>query len=53
MTALMDWFNTEIRKIKNLNLEVAFHAMIIGLKPEPLSDSLARSEPTILDELRR
>ncbi|XP_020202501.1 uncharacterized protein LOC109788233 [Cajanus cajan] len=39
-------------KIRNLNPEVALHAMLMALKPGPFVDSLCRRPPPDMEELR-
>nr|KYP61844.1 hypothetical protein KK1_016356 [Cajanus cajan] len=48
----MERFAATSIKIKNLNPEVALHAMLIALKPEPFVDSLCCESPRDMDELR-
>ncbi|XP_020207159.1 uncharacterized protein LOC109792186 [Cajanus cajan] len=48
----MERFANIVIKIRNLNPEVALHAMLIELKPGPFIDSLYRRPPPDMDELR-
>uniref|UniRef100_A0A151UFJ5 Retrotransposon gag domain-containing protein n=1 Tax=Cajanus cajan TaxID=3821 RepID=A0A151UFJ5_CAJCA len=51
MRAFMERFTNISVKIRNLNPEVALHAMLIALKPGPFIDNLCREAPRDMDEL--
>nr|KYP47294.1 hypothetical protein KK1_031088 [Cajanus cajan] len=50
--AFMERFAATSVKIRNLNPEVALHAMLMALKLGPFVDSLCRESPRDMDELR-
>nr|KYP32550.1 hypothetical protein KK1_046746 [Cajanus cajan] len=52
LRAFMERFAATSIKIRNLNPEVALHAMLMALKPGPFVDSLCREAPRDMDELR-
>nr|KYP38621.1 hypothetical protein KK1_040126 [Cajanus cajan] len=52
LRAFMERFASILVKIRNLNPEVALHAMFMALKPGPFVDSLCRRSPLDMDELR-
>ncbi|XP_020216798.1 uncharacterized protein LOC109800425 [Cajanus cajan] len=52
LQAFMECFAATSVKIRNLNPEVALHAMFMTLKPGPFVDSLCREAPHDMDELR-
>nr|KYP48680.1 hypothetical protein KK1_029662 [Cajanus cajan] len=52
LRAFMERFAATSIKIRNLNPEVALHAMLMALKPGPFVDNLCRESPRDMDELR-
>ncbi|XP_020208990.1 uncharacterized protein LOC109793926, partial [Cajanus cajan] len=52
LRAFMERFIATSIKIRNLNPEVALHAMLMALKPGPFVDSLCRESPRDMNELR-
>ncbi|XP_020239478.1 uncharacterized protein LOC109818426 [Cajanus cajan] len=52
LRAFIERFAATSIKIRNLNLEVALHAMLMALKPGPFVDSLCQESPCDMDELR-
>ncbi|XP_020203216.1 uncharacterized protein LOC109788800 [Cajanus cajan] len=52
LRAFMERFASISVKIRNLNPEVALHAMLMALKSGPFVDSLCRRAPADMDELR-
>ncbi|XP_020207520.1 uncharacterized protein LOC109792510 [Cajanus cajan] len=50
--AFMERFTNTSVKIRNLNPEVALHAMLMALKPRPFVDNLCREAPRDMDDLR-
>ncbi|RDX85118.1 hypothetical protein CR513_33738, partial [Mucuna pruriens] len=50
--SFMERFATVIVKIRDLNLEVALHSMIMALKSGMFSNNLCKKPPTPMDELR-
>ncbi|RDX63178.1 hypothetical protein CR513_58422, partial [Mucuna pruriens] len=52
LCSFMEHFIAITMKIKDLNSEVAFHSMIMALKPDMFSNSLCKKLPTFMDELR-
>ncbi|XP_020224193.1 uncharacterized protein LOC109806230 [Cajanus cajan] len=52
LRAFMERFAATSIKIRNLNPEVALHAMLMALKPGPFVDSLCRESPRDMDEFR-
>ncbi|XP_020207846.1 uncharacterized protein LOC109792816 [Cajanus cajan] len=51
LRAFMERFASTSVKIRNLNPEVALHAMLMALKLGPFVDSLCRRPPPYMDEL--
>ncbi|XP_020222084.1 uncharacterized protein LOC109804663 [Cajanus cajan] len=51
LRTFMERFASISVKIRNLNPEVALHAMLMALKPEPFVNSLCREAPRDMDEL--
>ncbi|XP_020211541.1 uncharacterized protein LOC109796268 [Cajanus cajan] len=52
LRAFMERFSNISVRIRNLNPEVALHAMLMALKPGSFVDSLCRDAPRDMDELR-
>nr|KYP32903.1 hypothetical protein KK1_046301 [Cajanus cajan] len=52
LRAFMERFSNISMNIRNLNLGVALHAMLMALRPGPFIDSLCREPPRDMDELR-
>ncbi|XP_020229965.1 uncharacterized protein LOC109810808 [Cajanus cajan] len=52
LRAFMEFFVSISVKIRNLNLEVALHAMLMALKPGPFVATLCRRSPLDMDGLR-
>ncbi|XP_020206818.1 uncharacterized protein LOC109791874 [Cajanus cajan] len=52
LRAFMERFSNILVRIRNLNPEVALHAMLMALKPGSFVDSLCRDAPRDMDELR-
>ncbi|XP_020206101.1 uncharacterized protein LOC109791244 [Cajanus cajan] len=52
LQTFMEHFTGISVKIRNLNLKVALHAMLMVLKSGPFIDSLCREAPHDMDELR-
>ncbi|XP_020235536.1 uncharacterized protein LOC109815278 [Cajanus cajan] len=52
LRSFMERFSSISVRIRNLNPEVALHAMLMALKPGPFVDSLCRDAPRDMDELR-
>lgn len=50
--AYVERFEKEAKQIRNLNLEVAMHHMIIVLQLGPFADSLCMQPTENLDELK-
>ena len=47
----MDRFGGIVIQIRNLNLEVALHSMLLTLHPGKFADNLCKKKPNSMDEL--
>ncbi|XP_014499576.1 uncharacterized protein LOC106760682 [Vigna radiata var. radiata] len=53
LKAFMDRYQKTIRQVKGLSMELALQYIMLALRPRPFKDSVCRTPPKTIEELRQ